>query len=238
MRKTLRGRDSALQKKVLRITLIPLFAITFVLVSIFATGNSTQVHAASIKASTQQTIPNSTSSGEPTWVVKAGSYVHVVNGIATINPAIKKVLSSRDVALVTQAVQKYNALPLTEKTRAHVPVSVSNHATVIPYASCPSNSGAVYGPYYYWWGEAVTLNHCLIQLLWIAVYVDGSTALAAGAFCAVASAGACVLFDAIAGAYIAGTVTALNSADAQCDNRGANLNITFGVPVPWVNSVC
>ena len=223
-----------MQKKAFRIFLTSLFAIAFALVSIFATASSIQAHAATTKTPVQQSTTKSTLPGEPSWVIKAEPYVHISNGIATVDQAIKKSLSPSDVALVMHAVQAYNALPLSAKNKG----SISVHGTVTPNASCPSNGGAIYGPYHYWYGTAYTLNHCLIVRLWLAVYIGGSTATAVAIICGFYTLGACALFAALTGVYIAATVKALNDADAQCGNRGANVNFFFGVYVPVVNSVC
>ena len=224
-------------KKVFRVVLVSLLALAVAFGAIITT-QSTQVHAASAKTFAQQSIQNSSPSSEPAWIVKAGPYVHVSNGIAVVDPTIHKALSPNDVVLVTQAVQKYNALPYAAKVKKAPATGVSSHRFALPNDYCPSGSGGYTGPYIYWWGDAYTLNHCLIQQLWLAVYIDGSTSLAAGAVCALYSAGLCVLFEALAGGYIAATIKALSDADAQCKNQGANLNFTTGVPVPWVNAVC
>jgi hypothetical protein len=223
-------------KKVFRVVLVSLLALAVAFGAIITT-QSTQVHAASAKTFAQQSTQNSSPSSEPAWIVKAGPYVHVSNGIAVIDPAIRKALSPNDVVLVTQAVQKYNALPYAAKVKKAPATGVSSHRFALPNDYCPSGSAGYTGPYVYWWGYAYTLNHCFILQLWTAVYVDGGTA-AAGAICAALSAGACVAVEALTVAYIASTVKALNDADTQCNKQGANLNFTTGVPVPWVNAVC
>ncbi len=137
-----------------------------------------------------------------------------------------------DVARVRQAVQKYNSLPYVIKigsaTSRHVSVQYpSTHGSIMPNDYCPSGSGAVSGPYYYWWGTAWTFNHCLIQQLWIIVYIDGSTASGIAIVCGALTAGACAIFAGLAGTVIVGTVVALQSADAQCNNRGAKKNCLY-----------
>lgn len=204
------------------------------------TTGSTQAHAAQQPTSTQQSTSNSAS--EPEWIVKATPYVHVANGIATIDPAITKVLSASDLARVTQAIQKYNSLPYATKMSVAVTKSVavqniSMNRNVTPNDYCPSGSGAVSGPYHYWWGTAWTFNHCLVQQLWIIIYIDGSVATGIGIICGALTAGACAIFAGLAGTVIVGTVVAMQSADAQCNNRGANLNLTYA-GIFFVNSVC
>ncbi len=156
---------------------------------------------------------------------------------ATIDSDIRKDLSAGEVALVEKSVETYNSLP--DSSKVTVPASVASfHGMVLPNDSCPDGSGRIYGPFGYWWGQAMTLNHCLITQLWTIVYIAGSTAGVGSLICALGTAGACAVVEGIAGIYIAATVTALNSADGQCNNRGANLNVAWAAPVPWVNAVC
>lgn len=225
-----------MQKKFFQMALTLLFVIVFALTTV--SMHAPQAHAATTHTSAQQPSLNSASSSEPTWIIKAAPYIHISDGIATIDPAVRSVLSPNDVTLVTQTIQRYNTIPYATKIKGATSTNVSAHTKVTPNASCSSNSGAIYGPFVYWWGTAYTLNHCFIVQLWLAVYIDGSTAGGIALICAAASAGICALFAALAGAYILATVKALNDADAQCGGQGANLNFTSGGIPPWVNSVC
>jgi len=114
--------------------------------------------------------------------------------------------------------------------------SVAQHQEFLD-PSCPSGSGTVSGPYRYWWGTAFTFNHCLIQQLWTIVAIDGFTAGGVAIVCGVLSAGVCAIFGGLTAAYITTLVTGLNSADQQCGNRGANLNMP-SVGLPFPNAIC
>ncbi len=239
-----------MKRKGLRVVVTVLLTAIFVLGGLLA-DNATQAHAAAMNRQGRISLASASLTGQPVLITRADPYVHISNYHATIDPAINKVLSKGEVALVTLAVRAYNALPYSTKAAKPAPhtgvasTSVTkdqlhtNTALIAASAPCPEADVQIYGPYVYWWGDAFTLNNCAVKFMWWAVYIDASAALAIAAFCGAISAGVCAAVETVLAIYIGATVAALNGANDQCGDEGANLNFETIVSVPpWVNAIC
>lgn len=97
----------------------------------------------------------------PSWAVRGDQYVHVVNYVAHIDPAIRVHLSADDVRSVEQAVARYNALPVSQKqprsgSQPHATTSPADgvHPYIPPFCNDQWRDNRV------WWGESLWLNHC------------------------------------------------------------------------------
>lgn len=185
--------------------------------------------AAAFPAATFAASPTSTPTVEtnhgalPPWVVKASPFVHVSNGIATIEPAASRSLDSTTYGLTVKAVAHYNALPAIEK-RTPLPVTgvVGTGGQVntvqpmmINLQACASGSYVQFN----WWGTHLKFSECLTQ--WLATSgvglggVIGVIALIPAA--APVAVPAAVIFLALGGVILWVDMT-------FCDNHGVAIN--------------
>ena len=126
--------------------------------------------AATFAASPTSTPTVATNHGAlPPWVVKASPFVHVSNGIATIDPAASRSLDSTTYGLTVKAVAHYNALPAIEKQTPLPVMGVVGaggqvntvQPMMINLQACVSGSYVEFN----WWGTHLKFSECLTQYL-------------------------------------------------------------------------
>lgn len=217
-----------MSKKAFRVFLTSLFAVTLVLVSVFATANSTQAHAATVNP-----VQVGNHSAEPGWVMRANPYVHVVNYVAYIDPAISKNLSASAVAAVKSSVQYYNALPL--KTRQfHGTIKLSAQSLHTPAVRSYSCSYSLYVAGVSWSGAVtVHLSYCLALEASLGIGVDAGIAVALAAIFPPA-----LTIAALVAVYLLADGLALATYAAECGD-GAYFNFMLWNPaIFWASPDC
>ena len=99
-------------------------------------------------------------------IAKAAPYIHIVNYYATVDPAIKTVLTTSEMHIVQTDVTKYNATPTAQKlpqsrsiTPAQKAALFASQKTIQPYIWpwCTDSWKAQQQ----WWGWAVWMNSCM-----------------------------------------------------------------------------
>lgn len=177
----------------------------------------------------------------PTAVIAAAQpYVHVVNYVATVDPAISRRLSSQAVAQVTKAVATYNALPMDARVQG-LQSAPGGHLVPARQVQLLSGAAAHYSAcreyahlFFNWWGVTLYMNHCLVNDV---AFAWGSIGIIAGMISAACAA--CAPF-----AWLLAGIAALYTgwlvwADNRCGGNGANVNAPWMWGwAPWISSVC
>ncbi len=194
------------------------------------------------------------------FVKRAGRYVVVKDFTATIDPGAAKALSTDDLLAVQQAVATYNRLPgkirryrITYDLCQHIDCSglqprfptvapqldntdtptapsATSTSTATPAATATPAPACVAVLTTDWWGWNLQLSHGCIEILESIGSAVGAIAGFVGAVVAIHAAYAGAIIAAIAAA-IAINFAVLQSDDAACGDRGAN--ITGGL---WVTA--
>ena len=180
---------------------------------------------------TTNTITVETNKGSlPAWIIKADPYVHVVNGVATIDRAASRALDANTYSTTLTAVNRFNTLPMAARLG---PISLK--VVVKPGAGlAPSISAGVVQPMminlaacatgsynsFEWWGVHVKLSECLTRYL-------GSSLLAFGGIVGIVAVipPADLLIGAVAVILVA-VDPILGWVDQTfCDNHGVAINL-------------
>lgn len=168
---------------------------------------------------------NLTSTTSDNWkdvVNRANPYVHIVNGIAKVDPSINQHLSKEEVSLVNSFVAKFNSLPPTIRHNLH------RSGTYVPNGinACCAYKWTLN---WYWWGARIWLNSSAAQNFNYALGILGA------AIGAAVGAGIGAIPGAVIGAII-GAVAASAAAfiDNECGNRGIFIDINWLLQVSLV----
>ncbi|GHO75303.1 hypothetical protein KSD_30740 [Ktedonobacter sp. SOSP1-85] len=195
-------------------------------------GTATQAHAASKSISPQVVYQNKqakTSNTPASWVQRADPYVHIINGTATIDPAISQHLSTDEIAQVQNAVNHYNKLPLSTRQHPHV------SGTYKPNTMSPNSTAYQWSYDWYWWGVRIWLNSPAAQNLGGAMAFIGASI---GASIGAAVGGPLgVTAGAIVGLILSVGGWSPTFYDNQCGNKGVFIDINWYLQ-PSVTPVC
>lgn len=182
--------------------------------------------SSSAQAHTLVLVSPSPTSNWSTLVSKADPYVHITSNTATIDPQIQTVLSADEIALVKDAVNHYNKLPLT--TRQHPSATgTSTVNTNSTQEGVTIRATALQWRYdTYWWGVRLWISSGIAQDLGILGGVVGG-AIGGAIGTALGAAPGAVIGAIIGG--ITGSTTAL--LDNNCGNQGVFIDINWALSV-------
>ncbi len=162
-------------------------------------------------------------------IAKAAPYIHIVNYYATIDPAIKTVLTAAEMHIVQADVTKYNAAPTAQKlpqsrsiTPAQKAALFASQKTIQPYL-WPWCTDVVRSNQVRW-GWSCWINKCAVNDL---TGEYGAAAIVIG------------LFTGPGGAVVALYVVNLQWASSQCHDGSVFMNdVILGLPVVWFAPGC
>lgn len=222
-------------------------ALTLILADPF---QSSIAHAATTSSRISQQGLTHTPSGSvtqpPSWVTDAIPYVHIVNYVASVDPAIKLHLVPQEVKQVYSAVGKYNSFsPLQKEAQTTItsslsvvqavlqkdPKALTSSRVSVPQAVIHGCQMVVTGSWE-WWGYQFYFNDCAVQTIAWVVGIGGGIAGLIGLAC-----GPCAPFALPIAGFLGIYVATLLYLDYYCGGNGALLEMSW-VGFFWFAALC
>jgi hypothetical protein len=177
----------------------------------------------------------------PQWLEAAENHVRVSDDlVASIEGDLSESLPPHLALMVERAVEVYNGLPLDWRQMEPGDRQEEPEGPLIGRAD-EGPCVPVLSPSYFWWGERIFVNHCLIAT--IAVWIQAGVGFA-GIIALIAGLMNPVVTSVLAAATVVGIVAsiylaALQACDTYCGDQGANINALWFPPgIYWVSTIC
>jgi hypothetical protein len=176
----------------------------------------------------------------PAWIIAGDPFVHVTNGVATIDPSASSKLDAATLANVQQAVSLFNSQPQAARLGTPYPGAGINVFGRPAPATLPSAGGALKaqpmvsssclnGSYIsiQWWGIYIKFSECATGILEGGPAAIGAIIALIAALCAVSGPAGVVaagFISVIAAALAAAGGTVWLVDTLFCNNRGVSVS--------------
>lgn len=196
------------------------------------------VHAAPMTATSHtariaRTVVLDGISSAPAWVQQGDPYVHVVDYVANVDPSISQHLSQQVVALVQDAVARYNALPLAVRHPAAQAIRTVSPNLLPGGGGCTPQARVQQQ----WWGQTVQVNECIVQNIEAADATVAYIASVIALGCTLAGQPECAAPAAAAAGVAIAQKNYVDAQDKACGQRGVFINLPRVGP-PWIDKIC